>query len=429
MAFVKHPESERMTCLFSINDEGEAVGHYADSAGARHGVLWKNGKLTSFNLPSASQTMIDVGMMTAAGDLVGPFTDLRGQSKGFILSKAGAITRVEVPGAAQTLAFRSNNRGELVGAYTDAAGVQHGLLAKPVLPLPRVLTVDDDGADCPNSLRTIQEAVEQAPAGATILVCPGTYRRTVDIKGVAKSGLRVIANGKAGEVVLEGDYTEPNGFLLENVNHVLLRGFTVKDFGNKATTESQWGAGYNIALRNAHYNTVEDNTVVNGDMVGVFLSDSGNNVVRNNLAYVTNTTLANCGMHIGGRGSARNLISQNLIVGNQMAGIMLSGAGTDNVVSDNTVLSNGRHGITNQDSEGTRIEGNRVSYQGGMRGKTPYGAVAGVGIDVRTSTKVTVFDNRARNNSEVDVNWDGKGENQFTANVCGRSSVAGVCIQ
>ncbi|MEK7404824.1 MAG: right-handed parallel beta-helix repeat-containing protein [Acidobacteriota bacterium] len=425
---VEYPEPNLMSCLFHINDESDAIGHWQDTAGIRHGLLWSKGKLTSFDLPGASQTMIDSGTITPAGDIAGPYRDLRGKAKGFLLSK-GTVTRLEVPGARQTIVADVNRLGELVGNYTDAGGVTHGLLMRPAPAVPLVLTVDDDGADCPGGLRTIQEAVERAPAGATILVCPGTYRHTVQIKGHAKDGLRLIAAGQEGEVVLEGDYTEPNGFLLEDVNNVLLRGFTVKDFGNKPTTAAQWGAGNNIHLRNAHYNTIEYNQVVDGDMMGIMLSDSGNNTVRNNVAYVTHADLANCGIHVGGGKSANNFISQNLAFGNNVAGIMLSGAGPDNVVSDNTVLSNGRYGITNQSAEGTRIEGNRVSYNRGVWGATPWGKDPGIGIDVQNSNKVTAFDNRVRNNSGVDLNWDGKGENKFDANACDKSTPAGACAR
>ena len=40
--------------------------------------------------------------------------------------------------------------------------------------------------DCPGSLRTIQEAVAAAAAGATILVCPGNYRSTVTITAAVR---------------------------------------------------------------------------------------------------------------------------------------------------------------------------------------------------------------------------------------------------
>src|SRR5437870_2511533 len=53
-----------------------------------------------------------------------------------------------------------------------------GLIAVTTLAWPalaqRVILVDDDGAQCPGAVRTIQEAVATASAGATIVVCQGT---------------------------------------------------------------------------------------------------------------------------------------------------------------------------------------------------------------------------------------------------------------
>ena len=41
--------------------------------------------------------------------------------------------------------------------------------------------------------------------------------------------------------------------------------------------------------------------------------------------------------------------------------------------------------------------------------------------------KATVFDNRMRNNTGADINWDGKGENKIGSNACDTSSPAGAC--
>ena len=63
-------------------------------------------------------------------------------------------------------------------------------------------------------------------------------------------------------------------------------------------------------------------------------------------------------------------------------------------------------------------------------GVSPYPAQVqnvGIGISIENSDKVTVFDNRARNNSGVDLNWDGKGTNVFEANACDTSTPAGAC--
>jgi parallel beta-helix repeat protein len=289
------------------------------------------------------------------------------------------------------------------------------------------ILVDDDGADCPGAVPTIQEAVRRATPGATILVCRGIYTGAVNLVGPEKNGLKLIALGRTHEVILQGDYMERDGFHLENVDNVLIRGFTVRDFGVKATTATEWGAGNLIYLENAHYNTIEHNQLVNPDRAGVMLVDSGNNVVQQNVAFADNTNLATCGIEVRGAKSANNVFRLNMTYGNKLAGIMLGGAGPGNVVTDNTVLANGRFGIDVQNSSEVWVEGNRVSYSRGFWGTTPGGQQPGLGLNLANLLKATVFDNRARNNTGMDLNWDGKGDNRVEANACETSVPAGAC--
>lgn len=246
--------------------------------------------------------------------------------------KNGRFTLFDVPGAIETYANGINSSGLIVGNYRDSATKYHGFVARvgPSGPPSPVLTVDDDGVDCPGALRTIREAVSQAVAGSTILVCPGTYRGTVNLVGPEKTGLKLIAVGRQDEVVLQGDFTERDGFHLENVTNVLIRGFTVRDFGNKLTTANEWGAGNQIYLQNAHYNTIEQNSLISGDMIGVMLLDSGNNTVQNNFAKQDYPALATSGINLQGAKSAGNNIRSNFIYNNKMAGITIRGAGPGN---------------------------------------------------------------------------------------------------
>lgn len=113
-----------------------------------------------------------------------------------------------------------------------------------------------------------------------------------------------------------------------------------------------------------------------------------------------------------------------------MAGFMITAAGPGNHIADNTIISNGRFGINNTGTNGTLIEGNRVSYNGGPWGVTPYPATVlglGRGISVTTSDGVVVFDNRVCGNTEFDIFWDNVGSNRFDSNACDTSNPAGAC--
>jgi len=92
------------------------------------------------------------------------------------------------------------------------------------------------------------------------------------------------------------------------------------------------------------------------------------------------------------------------------------------------VLSNGRYGIQAEATSDLWIEGNRVGYGRGFWGAAmPGGQVPAVGIHLSALTKATVFDNRARGNSGVDLSWDGSGENRIETNACETSVPAGAC--
>ena len=314
------------------------------------------------------------------------------------------------------------------GLYLLLLSLVLGLAPAPA-QCGQILFVDDDGAQCPGALRTIQEAVAQASRGATIVVCPGTYRKTVEISGHDKDGLRVIALGGQDEVVLQGDHTEAHGFHLAEVDLVLIRGFTVRDFGNQRTTASQFGWGSGFYLENAHYNTIEHNRVTKTDLAGVILSGSGNNLVRYNFVFETDPTGFGCGIYLEGKKSANNVVFQNYVYRQSGAGIHLGSAGPGNLILDNNSSNNGDSGILHENTEGTWIEGNRFSYNAGAWGVSPLGQGPSIGIRLLKSNKVTVFDNTARSNTAFDISWDKAGEIVFTNNACGTADQPGLCAR
>lgn len=426
-----YPSPNNMSCGTWIGENGEVGGHVEEQNGSYHGYIWKDGKFTLIPIEggTAWQYWDSIYGVNASGHTIASYTDARGKQRG-VLIRDGVYSTFDVPGSQRTRAQAINRSGQVVGLFVDSKGVNHGFLTR-VAPNWRsqTLTVDDDGADCPGAFSTIQAAIAQAPPGATIQVCPGIYSGSVAITGPEKNALKLIALGGANDVVLQGDYTARDGFHLAKVSNVVIRGFTVRDFGNVPTTATEWGAGNQIYLEDAHYNTIENNRLINGDMMGIMLVNSGNNTVQHNLAFVDNANLATCAVHVQGANSANNIFRQNMAYGNKVAGMMIRGAGPGNIVMDNTIVSNGRFGIDVQDTNEIWIEGNRVSYNRGFWGTTPGGQQPGLGVNLVNVNKSTVFDNRLRGNSGVDLAWDGKGENQLQSNACETSNPAGICNQ
>lgn len=313
------------------------------------------------------------------------------------------------------------------------------------LPAPnRVLRV-------PEKYNTIQAAVAAATAGDRILVRPGTYLGTVVITGAARNNLQIIADGSEGQVILQGNHAqltagickfaleplcpERAGFFLRDVAGVIIRGFTVSDFGVGPMS----GLGEGFLLVNAHRNRIERNVVTRTDMMGVTLFNSAQNLVERNTFYGNDPDEpmrvgTGCGVHIQtspalSTGVAeQNIVRQNLVYGNPFSAVMLRRAGSGNQIADNEFRDGGAWGVTNRATSGTLIENNRITNHTGFRlaGKSrPAGS--GVGIDIASSSGVLIRNNTLQNNSTFDIEWDGTGDNTFKGNRCTKVSRDGLC--
>ena len=118
------------TVAGAINDKGDIAGFFTDSGGVIHGFLDEHGQFTTVDAPGATLTELlgvnDSGIAVGQ-DVVG------GVTHGLIYdSHTGVFTTVDAPNAAGfTLLNGINDKGDIVGFYTDAAGATHGLLVTP----------------------------------------------------------------------------------------------------------------------------------------------------------------------------------------------------------------------------------------------------------------------------------------------------------
>lgn len=313
------------------------------------------------------------------------------------------------------------------------------------LPAPkRVLRV-------PEHYNTIQAAVSVASAGDRILVSPGTYSQTVLITGAARNNLQILADGAEGQVILQGDHRqrtagkcefareplcpERAGFFLRDVAGVIIRGFTVRDFGVGPMS----GIGEGFLLVNAHGNRIEQNAVTRTDMMGITLFNSSRNAIERNTFYDNDPDEpmrvgTGCGVHIETSAplspakSERNVIRRNIIYGNPLAAVMLWNAGSENQVVDNELRKGGVWGVINHATSATLVEGNRITNHTGFKLAGKFRPVGyGVGIGVTNSSAAVIRNNTVQNNSTFDIEWDGTGANTFNANRCTKESRTGLC--
>jgi parallel beta-helix repeat protein len=242
-----------------------------------------------------------------------------------------------------------------------------GLALVLLAPAPGALAdhnrfvVDDDRVQCPDAqYTTIQAAVAAAPAGATVLVCEGTYEEHVEIATPAKNDLKVKAKGKPEDVVLDGLDTLMHGFELTNVSGVLIEGFHVTRYHDDIWLNPD-ADGNTIRKNMTTFAFDHDGIVVQGDR----------NLIERNLSF-GNTQPISCGISVGTGGSF-NVVRRNEVYNNPNTGILLGGgllgpAGPGNRIVHNHSHDNGKplagilggNGITNAISPDARIEHNFV---------------------------------------------------------------------
>ena len=112
-----------------------------------HGFVREGNRVRRIDFPGAAgsqATGID-----DRGRIVGSYTDdhrtpgIRSFEHGFRLDSRGRFRRIDIPGAIETRPSAINNRGQIVGEYVDRAGRSHGYLQERD---GSVITIDPPGA-------------------------------------------------------------------------------------------------------------------------------------------------------------------------------------------------------------------------------------------------------------------------------------------
>jgi uncharacterized membrane protein len=121
------PGAELMTA-FGINDRGWVVGTYVEQGtprnpdgtfSASHGYLWKHGRFHIIDIPGAAVT--ELYAINDRGDILGAYTEQDTfEQHGFRLDRHGQITEIKVDGGQFTFPLGTNDRGQVVGFTSDA---------------------------------------------------------------------------------------------------------------------------------------------------------------------------------------------------------------------------------------------------------------------------------------------------------------------
>jgi len=110
---------------FGITDRGQIVGRVVLHNGQfSDSVVFEGGQYRILNIPGVQAAVS--GINPAGTAYVGGY----GQPNGFVYANK-VLTTLEFPGAVETFASGVNNAGQVVGSFTDAAGLTHGFLYSP----------------------------------------------------------------------------------------------------------------------------------------------------------------------------------------------------------------------------------------------------------------------------------------------------------
>jgi uncharacterized membrane protein len=120
--------SGELTFAIGINDHGQIVGYYLDACGTFHGFLRdKKGDFTIIDHPDSPLGTVALDINNR-GEIVGVYGDAEETTHGFLRDRRGGFTAIDPPGASFTEAVGINGRGQIVGFYLDAEGTIHGFL-------------------------------------------------------------------------------------------------------------------------------------------------------------------------------------------------------------------------------------------------------------------------------------------------------------
>jgi probable HAF family extracellular repeat protein len=125
------PNGAILTELTGINTTNQMVGIYDDSASTEHGFTLVGTHFTDVTFPGTGIAVTATDRINDSGEIVGlESTSVSGPFKGYS-RKGTKYTTILFPASTETRCRGLNNAGEVVGKYTDAAGLIHGFTVVP----------------------------------------------------------------------------------------------------------------------------------------------------------------------------------------------------------------------------------------------------------------------------------------------------------
>jgi len=215
------------------------------------------------------------------------------------------------------------------------------------------------GGGGPGNYTRIQDAVDNASNGDTVLVYNGTYQenvvvnKTINLIGENRT-TAVIDGGGSGDVIrLNSDWTNISGFTIINGGSTGI--YLYSNFNNVSGNIISLNKNHGIYLWDSSmYNFISDNIIVSNEYGGIYWYYSGYNIISNN-EIVSNF------VGIGFRYSSNNIITNNTIALNKgWVGMWLSVSCNNNSICGN-IITNNDDGLEIYSSNNNIISDNIIS--------------------------------------------------------------------
>jgi len=285
-------------------------------------------------------------------------------------------------------------------------------LITPVAAYPAVIKVPDD-------YPTIQEAINAANPGDTIIVSSGLYAEgqinvTKSLTLLADGGVLVDGLGKGHVFYVNETAVTIEGFTVRNSKIGFYAGITLENVQNCTISRNiitdNWGG---VSLSLSDNNIIVGNEIADNTVSSISLSESSNNKLVNN-------TLTGDGVSL--YKSSNNTISGNTVT-TTAYGVSLTES-SNNMITNNT-LKDTLSGVSLSRSNKNTISGNTMRGFGGS-----------IGLDESSNNTITANDsasvhmtkssnNKLRNNNMTDFGVTGEELSHFINDIDTSNTVDG----